>query len=135
VSSYVLDTSAILTLLNLETGHERVERILDQASGEPQLTLVFIPFMAFMETEYLVLRRHSEEDSQRYLALVLGWPAQVIESNPDWRHQAAVLKASGHLSVADAWVASLALTLEATLVHKDPEFDRVGSLQVLRLPS
>jgi predicted nucleic acid-binding protein len=137
VPAYVLDTSAIMALLNDEPGQEVVQGVLAQAQGEAaaETPLIYLPFLALMEAEYLMLRRHLPEDVERYMELVLGWPAQVVESNPIWRHRAATLKASGGLSVADAWIAALALYLEATLVHKDPEFDRIQGLQVVRLPS
>jgi predicted nucleic acid-binding protein len=91
--------------------------------------------MALMETEYLMLRRYSEEEVERYMALVLNWPVKVVESDPAWRHQAATIKAAGRLSLANAWIAGLALSLGASLVHKDPEFDRFDGLQPVRLPS
>ena len=46
----------------------------------------------------------------------------------------AKVKAKGSLSVADAWIASLAILHQCELVHKDPEFDRVNELTVIRLP-
>ena len=129
---YVLDTSAILALLNGEPGHETVRDILVQAR-EPGTTAVYVPFIALMETEYLMMRRHSEESAARYMKLVLGWPARVVESDPAWCHGSAIIKASGRLSLADAWIAALALSLGASLVHKDPEFDRIKTLQTLRV--
>ena len=39
---------------------------------------------------------------------------------------AAKLKAQHTMSLADAFVASLARRLNATLVHKDPEFSALG---------
>jgi predicted nucleic acid-binding protein len=47
---------------------------------------------------------------------------------------AAEVKSRGGLSVADAWIASLALLHDAELVHKDPEFDAVEGLRAHRLP-
>lgn len=44
---FVLDTSAILTVLNQEEGLETVLSLLDQAK-EGQVT-VYLPFMALME--------------------------------------------------------------------------------------
>lgn len=54
--------------------------------------------------------------------------------DPEWRKAAARLKARAGLSLGDAWNASLALLLDAELVHKDPEFDDVKGLKSLRLP-
>jgi len=48
---------------------------------------------------------------------------------------AAKLKANYRISVADAWIAALAKERNATLVHKDPEFEQIeGVIQVLKLP-
>ena len=45
------------------------------------------------------------------------------------------LKADHRLSVADAWIAALAKERDATLVHKDPEFEQVEAvIRVLKLP-
>ncbi|MGC2166104.1 MAG: hypothetical protein WA632_08835 [Gallionella sp.] len=36
--------------------------------------------------------------------------------------------------LADAWIAAAALELDATLVHKDPEFENLPGLRKERLP-
>ena len=41
---------------------------------------------------------------------------------------AARIKAGHKLSVADAWIAATAERLDATLVHKDPEFEPLAKL-------
>lgn len=132
--SYVLDTSAILSVLYYEDGAAEVMKLLDAATSFPQDTLVFVPFIALMETEYQLLRRLNLVEAQETLLLVEEWPMQIEESNPQWRHEAARVKAAGRLSLADAWVASLAILRGSELVHKDPEFDRVQGLRALRLP-
>jgi len=45
-----------------------------------------------------------------------------------------MVKAKTSLSVADAWIASLALLHQAELVHKDPEFESVPDLPMTKLP-
>lgn len=132
MTSFVLDTSAILTVLAEEEGLEAMIALFDQAQ-EGQVML-YVPFMALMELEYLLLRKIGAEETQRILALIQSWPVEVVESDAGWRHQAATMKAETPLSVADAWNAALALRLGARLVHKDPEYDGVKHLQVLRLP-
>ena len=47
--------------------------------------------------------------------------------------EAARVKASGQLSLADAWMAALALLHDAQLVHTDPEFDNVAGLRSVKL--
>lgn len=134
--SYVLDTSAILCVLFQEVGADTVVELLDRAGGKSseEETRVFVPFIALMEMEYWLRRRLSPRELQDTLFLVENWPAQVIESSPDWRHEAARVKAMLALSVADAWIASLAILRGSELVHKDPEFDQMKGLEALRLP-
>jgi predicted nucleic acid-binding protein len=128
MSGYVLDTSALLTLFRGEEGAPQVIQVLK--SGEP----LYLPFMALMEFEYMTERERGLPDLYEALRLIHAWPASRIESNPDWRRAAARLKAGAGLSLGDAWNASLALLLDAELVHKDPEFDEVRGLKSLRLP-
>jgi predicted nucleic acid-binding protein len=80
------------------------------------------------------LRKVSLEETMAVLALVRAWPVQVPESTEEWRHQAAVIKSQTPLSVADAWIASLALLHDAELVHKDPEYEQVPDLPMVKLP-
>jgi predicted nucleic acid-binding protein len=45
------------------------------------------------------------------------------------------LKVKYRISVADAWIAALAKERNATLVHKDPEFEQIEDrLKILHLP-
>jgi len=132
MSRYILDTSAVLTVLNDEQGVETVLSILKTArSGDVQ---VHLPFMALMELEYLSLRRHSQGETQRVLKLVEAWPVEIEHSTDEWGHAAARVKAASPVSVADAWICGLAHLLDAELVHKDPEYDAVPNLKALRLP-
>jgi predicted nucleic acid-binding protein len=130
--TFVLDTSAVLTVLNQEEGLETVLNLLGDAKDDQNI--LYIPFMGLMELEYLLLRSVSLEETMAILALVRAWPVQVLESTEEWRHQAAMVKANTSLSVADAWIASLALLHQAELVHKDPEFENVRGLEMTKLP-
>jgi predicted nucleic acid-binding protein len=130
---YVLDTSAILCVLLEEDGTDRVVGIIQSARAELQADLL-VPFIALMEVEYHLLRLRSPREAEAVLMMVESWPIRVLESTPQWRHEAARIKATVRLSVADAWVAALAMLHQGTLVHKDPEFERVDGLRVLRLP-
>jgi len=129
---FVFDTSAVLTILNQEEGVETMLSLLEQAK-EGQAT-IHLPFMALMELEYLLLGRLSPEETQALLTLVQAWPVRVSESDLEWRHRAASVKANAPVSVANAWNASLALLLNAVLVHKDPKYEHISGLQMIRLP-
>ena len=133
MADYVLDTSAILAGFRGEAGHEDVERVLRAAEADGD-TRVYVPFIALMEVEYQFLREMSADDTEYWMGVALNWPIHVVESTPEWRHEAAVVKARGRVSLTDAWIAALALTLDAELIHKDPEFDSVDGLKAQRLP-
>jgi predicted nucleic acid-binding protein len=133
VAVFVLDTSAVSAQLREEAGHLVLEELLERARSDEQ-TVILMPFIVLMETEYTAMRIDSLERVEALLAGINDWPVQVIESNVVWRREAAQVKSRGRISVADAWVAALALINDAELVHKDPEFDAVPGLKALRLP-
>lgn len=135
--AYVLDTSALLTVLNDEEGADAVLGILSATRREEEgseATTVYLPFMALMELEYLTLRRLSPEEAQKVITMVKAWLVELRESTEEWRSEAAIVKATTSLSVTDAWICGLARLLGAELVHKDPEYDAVDGLRSFRLP-
>jgi len=150
VSGYVLDTSALLAMLRDEPGAAQVLEILGSSLGgevheppapygdEPPAgapeTPVYLPFIAVMELEYRAERLWGRYQADRLSALVRAWPVELVESSPLWRREAAAVKAGHRLSLADAWICSLALIQKARLVHRDPEYDAVRGLEVVRLP-
>ena len=133
MAAYVLDSSAILCLLLDEQGAQDVLRLLHEANHEDSPE-VLVPFIALMEVEYWLLRGLPAEQVAGIMLQLESWPVKVVESSPGWRHQAARVKADITLSVADAWIAALAIIHDAQLVHKDPEFNKIPGLKVLQLP-
>lgn len=130
--SYVLDTSALMTVFEQEDGALQVLEILQNSREER--ARVYLPFMSLMEFEYLTRRRFPAAIAEGALRMLRSWPVERMESFPEWGSRAAWVKSRAPLSVADAWNAALALMLEAELVHKDPEFDEVPDLRHRRLP-
>lgn len=128
---FVLDTSAIMVVLEDEPETPTMLEILGQAA-EGQATLL-LPFLALMEVEYILLRRVQPERVVAAVSMLENWPATIVESNAAWRRQAALVKASDGLSLADAWMAALAMLSNAQLVHKDPEFDNIAGLRSVKL--
>ena len=58
-----------------------------------------------------------------------------VESSQELGLIAGRLKATRKISFADAWIAATAIFYNATLVHKDPEFEQVeDKVNVLKLP-
>ena len=117
-----------MCLIQDEAGADEVQRIVE---GEET---VLLPFMTVMEVQYVLRRRLPESEVATAVAALRDWPASIAESTPQWGERAAQVKSRGGLSVADAWIASLALLQDAELVHKDPEFDAVEGLRAFKLP-
>ena len=118
----------MIRFLRDEAGADDVQRIVE--GEEP----VLLPFMTIMEVNYVLRRTLSPSEVEHTMAALREWPVIIAESSPEWGRRAAEVKGRGGLSVADAWIASLALLYDAELVHKDPEFDAVEGLRSHHLP-
>lgn len=131
---YVLDTSSIFAFTDQDDGADEVERLLDAAKQHECRLAVCA--MSLMELYYITLREKGEDEATRLVALVKSWPVAWIYPDEQTLLQAAKLKASYRLSVADALIAAVAKLHDATLVHKDPEFEAIASqVALLSLPS
>ena len=128
---YVLDTSAILSVLFSGEGAEKVVELLKASMHGTSRVLV--PFTAMGELEVYLLRRVSLP-VDRVLALVEGWAIEIVESYPQWRHHAVRLQTTLNLPPSIAWASSLALLHNARLVYQDPAFDGIPGVEGIRLP-
>lgn len=116
VDRYLLDTSAILTLMEDEDGTDRVEEILRQGQ-------VLLPFPVLLETYYISLQERGEPIADERYALLRHLSATEIWSvDEPTLLTAARLKARFRVSFADALIAAFTVQNHAVLVHKDPEF-------------
>jgi ribonuclease VapC len=123
---FLLDTSALLTLRSDESGGDRVADLLARAKrGSCQL---FGSFMTRMELLYLIRREEGEEPAREALRLVDSFTIEWITCEPTILELAAGLKARGGLSVADSWIGATAISRQAVLIHKDPEFTKFAEI-------
>lgn len=127
--TYLLDTSALLTLIEDEAGADRVEQILRTAA-------VVIPWMCVLEVTYISQQERGVTEAERRYALLKSLPVTHL-----WEHDeallltAARLKAQYHLSLADTIIAACAMREAAILVHKDPQFEALtGQILLKALP-
>ena len=132
MKSYLLDTSALLTLRGNEPGAERVDALLAEASTGA--VVCHGCFMSLMEVFYRVWKNEGEAAGRKAYAACLTLPISWLHESPALLERAASIKACHPLSLADAWIAASALELGATLVHKDPEFEKLPSIIEERLP-
>jgi len=126
---FLLDSSALLTLIEDEPGAGRVEKVL---RTRPCL----IPWLALLEVHYVTQREEGLDEAERRLALLEDLPAEVL-----WQADVAVLRAAAsfkavhRISLADAVIAGFAKARGATLLHKDPELEAVaGHVALEALP-
>jgi ribonuclease VapC len=117
---YLLDTSALLTLRDDEPGADRVAEILHQAAaGKVGCHGCFI---TLMEVLYRVWKDEGEAAGRLAYQQCLSLPLEWQHESAEMLVLAAEIKATGRLSLADAWIAAAARLQGAMLVHKDPEF-------------
>ena len=129
---YVLDTSALLTLRSDEAGAGKVQSLLDDAASGN--IICYGCCISLMEILYRVWKNESEEACRIAYQNCLDLPVIWIHESPALLERAAAVKATNALSVADAWIAATALELDATLIHKDPEFEQLPQLLQESLP-
>lgn len=122
-SRYVLDTTALLAFTEKEPGADRVRRLLRE--GERKRTRVLLSFMTFMEAYYRIWQKAGREKAEEVFSLMGVLPIERIDISENLIRLAGEVKALFNLSVADAWIAATAIQQEATLVHKDPEFEQL----------
>ncbi len=127
MKQYLLDTSALLTLRDDEPGAEEVAKILVQA--EQDKVKVFGCFMTLMEVFYRVWKDEDETAGRLAYAQCKSLPIVWVHENVEMLEQAAELKATFRVSLADAWIAACAIIHDATLIHKDPEFNALKSIR------
>jgi predicted nucleic acid-binding protein len=131
--SFLLDTSAFITLTDREPGFERVRDLLKAARrGETDLHACFV---SLTEVQYILTYDRGAEKAARISAAIRKFPIHWHHSDDALCAAAAVLKVAHKLSLADCFVAATAQRLGATLVHKDPEFAAVtGQVKQQMLP-
>jgi predicted nucleic acid-binding protein len=132
MNGFLLDTSAILTLRDNESGAQRVSELLRNA--QKGVLSCHACFISLMEVFYRVWKDEGELAGREAYDDCLALPIQWIHESPELLIRAATIKATHRLSLADAWIAASALEQNAVLVHKDPEFENLSGLIEERLP-
>ena len=126
---WLLDTSALLTLIEDEPGADRVAQALRQPT-------TILPWPVLLETHYVTLREEGQAEADRRVALIKQLKVEILWGVDEATLlTASKLKADRRVSLADALVAAFAIRRGAVLLHKDPEFDALtGLLPMEALP-
>jgi len=127
--SYVLDTSALLALIEDEDGAGRVESILRDEK-------VFLPFLVLLEVHYITRQERGQGEADRRYAFLKQLSCEILwQLDEPTLLTASRFKAGHRLSLADAMIAAVAQRQQATLVHKDPEYEALSEvLELEALP-
>jgi predicted nucleic acid-binding protein len=84
---------------------------------------------------FYILFKHVGESRARHYVQVLQHAATMVDADAAQALGAAQMKHKYKLGYADSFAASLAITLQATLVSADPSFEKLGkTLKWARLP-
>ena len=127
--SFVLDSSALLTLIESEPGADYVEELLRKKH-------CIIPWLCLMEVQYISIQEHGESLAFNRYAALKSLPVKILwEIDEATLLKAASFKSAYRVSFADSIIAAFAYSQEAVLVHKDLEFEQLASeIRIYNLP-
>lgn len=117
---YVLDTSALFTLIEEEAGVDRVEEIVSTENA-------YLPSLALLEVHYVTRQERGQGEADRRYALLKKLPCEIVwQVDEPTLLTASLFKAAHRLSLADALIAAIAHRHDAVLIHKDPEYSALA---------
>ena len=125
---FLPDTSAILTMMDSEEGADLVEDILRTRE-------ILLPALVLFEVYYKSIQYHGVETAElRYATLRSIRATHVSELTEPVLLKGGEFKAKYKISLADSIIAAYAFVHNATLVHKDPEFEALTMINQVKLP-
>ena len=130
MKSIVLDTSALFTLIEDEAGVEEIAALVEEALAEH--IQLYLPVIAKIELFYISVQEQGEAIAKERMALMDDLPVHLVDVTEDLVETIGQLKAQYSISFADSCIAGVAESLEAELVHKDPEYEQVKDRITLR---
>jgi len=131
---YLLDTSAKFATWQKEGGSDEVSDLLNKAArGEIEL---FLSFMTFFEAYYVTKRKEGESKALEIYYWLHTLPTKRVNLDEDILIKAGDVKVNHKISAIDAWILATALFKDATLIHKDKEFDSIKDppIPIRRIP-
>ena len=131
--SWVLDSYAVLALLQEEPGSDEVLQRLEQAQrGEAQVLMTWVNVG---EVVYIVERERGKSTAHRVLGMLEATALEIVDAGRDLTLLAAEIKAEHRLAYADAFAAALAIQEQAVLITGDPELRQMeGRVRIHWLP-
>ena len=131
--THLLDTSAILAHYLDEPGADEVENLLSQGPGVAALAA---PSWVELDTRLRELVSEVEVWANVFLQYTVSLTTLLPVDAESCLAAIRLRNATpGRLPLADALIAGVADAAGLILVHRDPHFDTIPGLKVLRLPS
>lgn len=125
---FLPDTSAILTMMDNEGGADVVEGILRTRE-------ILLPAVVLFEVYYKTIQNRGMEVAElRYATLKSIKAKHIAELTEPVLLKGGEFKAEYQISLADSIIAAYAFLYDATLVHKDPEFEVLTMVDQVKLP-
>ena len=124
MKTYVLDACALIAVLNKEDGADVVKALLEAPTDRVSL---YMNIVNLLEVYYGLIRTYGQQEADHVLNVIKSSPIKLVEhiSEPIFR-EAARLKSSYKISLADAFALSQAVAVQGVLITSDHhEFDIV----------
>ena len=127
MADYVLDSFAVLALLEDEAGAEELAKLLEDERNTFWMSVVNLG-----EVYYIVAREHGVQRAQQILQDVRGQEnVTIVDATWDRVLRAANFKVDGGISYADAFACGLAVEYGAAVLSGDPELRAVTGVEVI----
>jgi predicted nucleic acid-binding protein len=135
-SVFVLDSFAVMALLDGEAGAPRVQGVLQSVRRRLSIqTRVCLSVINLGEVLYITERERGLSQAQQTLSAIEQLPIEILDATRKRVLAAAHIKANHRVSYADAFAIAAAEELDAVLLTGDPEFEAVKNLiQIEWLP-
>ena len=87
---------------------------------------IYVSFVSLTEVYYITAREKSEKVAKERMKQLHALQLKIVESYYEMNIAAGEIKSKNKLSFADAFVAALGKEKNATIIHKDPEYEKVA---------
>jgi predicted nucleic acid-binding protein len=94
---------------------------------------IYISSMSIFELAIITMAKKDEDRAIKLISEVRQLELEEVWPEENILFKAAEIKSKGNVSVIDSFIAALASTMNATLVDKDPEFEKL-SPEINRIP-
>ena len=120
MANFVMDSYAMLAFFRNETGSDKVEQLLNDASADKHE--LFMTCVNAGEVYYMSVRKDGAAKAELAWKALLQFPIHIIDADLEFSLAAAKIKAKHSISYADAFAAVLTINKRATLITCDAEF-------------